>query len=103
LTGQVSFAAEDARGQAIDIFNKIDKMLAQAGTDKSRLLTAMIWVKDMKTDFVPMNEEWNAWIDPDNKPTRACVESPLARESLRVEVQVTAAVGEDFNAPRAKL
>ena len=65
--------------------------LAAAGTDKSRLLEARIWVKDISRDFAAMNAVWNAWIDKQNKPTRVCVEAPMARPSILVEVQVTAA------------
>ena len=70
---------------------QVDSLLAAAGTDKSRLLEARIWVKDINRDFAAMNAVWNAWIDKHNKPTRVCVEAPMARPSILVEVQVTAA------------
>ena len=65
-----------------------------AGTDKSRLLTAMIWLKNIDEDFAAMNGVWNAWVDPDNKPVRACVEANMARPSILVEIQCTAAAAE---------
>ena len=70
----------------------MDSLLEQAGTSKSNLLTAQIWLKDINRDFKGMNEVWNAWLDPENKPVRATVESQMARPQILVEVQVTAAV-----------
>jgi enamine deaminase RidA (YjgF/YER057c/UK114 family) len=70
----------------------IDRRLASAGTDKSKLLTCQIWLKDIKKDFKTMNSVWSAWVDPDNKPVRATVEANLALECILVEIQVTAAV-----------
>ena len=71
--------------------NRCDDLLKDAGTSKSNLLTASIWLKDIKRDFKDMNEVWNGWLDPNNKPVRATVEANLARDVLLVEVQVTAA------------
>ena len=75
--------------------------LADAGTDRSKLLSATIWLKDINRDFKGMNEVWNAWVDPENKPVRATVEAAMAREILLVEIQVTAALDknpfEDLN------
>merc|ERR1719231_1662659 len=70
----------------------IEQRLALAGTDKSRLLSCQIWLKDIARDFKAMNGEWNAWVDPVNKPVRATVESPLATPLMLVEIQVTAAI-----------
>jgi enamine deaminase RidA (YjgF/YER057c/UK114 family) len=91
LTGQTSDKGSTAKEQTMEILQKIEKILKSAGTDKSRLITAMVWVKDMDEDYKGMNEVWNAWVDPANKPTRASVEGRLARPALRVEIQVTAA------------
>ena len=66
-------------------------LLAQAGTSKSRALNATIWLKDIGRDFKAMNAVWNAWVDPDAKPTRATVQAEMARPSILVEIQVTAA------------
>lgn len=70
----------------------IDELLAQAGTSKSNILTASIWVKDMTTHFQGMNAAWLEWIDKENKPVRAAVEANMARPAVLVEIQVTAAL-----------
>jgi enamine deaminase RidA (YjgF/YER057c/UK114 family) len=90
--GQV---AQNARGapvaeQTRDILATIDKLLAQAGTDKSKLLTANIWLADIAT-FKEMNQVWDAWVTPGNSPARACVQSKLAAPEYTVEIMVTAA------------
>lgn len=77
-------------GQTQAILATIDDLLAQAGTDKRTILTAHIWLKDM-SDFAAMNTVWCAWVDPDNKPVRACVQSTLSDPAFLVEIQVTAA------------
>ena len=73
---------------------KVDALLAQAGTSKSNALQATIWVKDIEADFKSMNAVWNAWVDPDAKPVRATVQAEMARPSILVEIQVTAALPE---------
>jgi enamine deaminase RidA (YjgF/YER057c/UK114 family) len=90
--GQV---AQGARGAAVaeqtrDILATIDKLLHAAGTDKSKLLTANIWLTDIAT-FDQMNQVWDAWVTPGNPPARACVESKLAHPDFKVEIMVTAA------------
>ncbi|MGI9304315.1 MAG: RidA family protein [Gammaproteobacteria bacterium] len=91
--GQVALEAPGASAaeQTRDIVQRIDGLLAEAGTDKSKLLTATIWLANMD-DFAAMNEIWDAWIDPANPPTRACVESKLATPDFLVEIRVSAAV-----------
>lgn len=74
------------------ILAKIDALLAAAGTDKSKLISAQIWVKDISQHFKPINKVWCAWLDPKAKPVRATVEANLALPSLLVEIQVTCAV-----------
>lgn len=91
LSGQVSEADDTVAGQTRGILQKIDALLDQAGTDKSRILTAAVWVSDV-SGVKAMNEEWLKWVDKENMPARACVESKLVRESLLVEIQVTAAL-----------
>lgn len=81
----------DVKAQTADVLAQIDATLAEAGSSKAKLLTANIWLTNIQ-DWSAMNEVWDAWIDPDNKPTRATVESKLAGENYRVEIQVTAAV-----------
>ncbi len=82
----------DIRAQTRDVLAGIDKRLAELGTDKSRLLTAQIWVKNIKDDFAGMNEVWDAWVAPGNAPTRATAECQLALPEILVEIIVTAAV-----------
>jgi enamine deaminase RidA (YjgF/YER057c/UK114 family) len=79
----------DIKGQTQQIVDKIDGYLAQAGTDKSKLLQANLWITDMG-NFSAMNEVWNAWVDADNPPVRACVRADLAVPELLVEIMVTA-------------
>jgi enamine deaminase RidA (YjgF/YER057c/UK114 family) len=94
LAGQVSQAAkgQSVTAQTRDILAVIDGLLAEAGTDKSRLLTAQIWLTDMGT-FAEMNAVWDGWVSPGNTPARATVQSPaLAAPGYDVEIMVTAAV-----------
>mmetsp|Transcript_31279 Transcript_31279/g.63949 ORF Transcript_31279/g.63949 Transcript_31279/m.63949 type:complete len:148 (-) Transcript_31279:404-847(-) len=90
LSGQIDGTASDIVGQTENILAKVDTYLAEAGTDKSKLLTSTIWLKDIEKDFGPMNEVWMKWIDPNNKPARATTQASLARPDLLVEIQVTA-------------
>jgi enamine deaminase RidA (YjgF/YER057c/UK114 family) len=90
------FVAEAAAGKSVkeqtaDILSQIDATLAKAGTDKSKLLKANIWLTDIAT-FAQMNDAWDAWVSPGNTPARATVESKLAAPSLDVEIMVEAAV-----------
>jgi enamine deaminase RidA (YjgF/YER057c/UK114 family) len=80
----------DVTGQTQQILAKIDALLAEAGTDKSKLLSANVWLSDVST-YDQMNVVWDAWVTPGNPPARACVESKLARPSLKVEIMVVAA------------
>ncbi len=84
-----SDASADIGGQTQQILDKIDGYLAMAGSDKSKLLQANLWITDM-ANFAGMNEVWNAWVDPENPPVRACVQAGLARPELLVEIMVTA-------------
>ena len=69
----------------------IDALLAQAGTDKSKILMATIWLADI-ADFEAMNAVWDAWVDPANPPARATSEARLATPDYLVEIIVVAAV-----------
>ncbi len=82
--------AQDIKGQTKQILDKINSYLAQAGTSKSNLLSANLWIKDMAL-FADMNSVWNAWVDPENPPARACVKAEMARPEVLVEIMVTAA------------
>lgn len=78
------------REQTANILSKIDAVLAAAGTNKSKVLSANIWVTDIRNRD-EMNEAWLAWIDPANPPARATVEAKLADPRWLVEISVTAA------------
>ena len=94
LGGQTaSDKSEDIRGQMRQALAKVDKVLGDAGTDKSRLLTAQIWIKNIARDFAGMNEVWDAWVDPEALPTRATAQCDMAFADTLVEVMVTAARG----------
>jgi enamine deaminase RidA (YjgF/YER057c/UK114 family) len=94
-SGQTDTISPNITGQTKNVLAKIDDLLAQAGTSKSNLLTASIWVKDIESDFKEMNATWSDWLDPENKPVRATVQSPMARPQILVEIQVTATVGDE--------
>jgi len=76
--------------QTKSILAQIDGFLAQAGTNKSKLLSANIWITDM-AKFAEMNAVWDAWVSPDNTPARATVEAKLASPDYLVEIMVVAA------------
>lgn len=90
LAGQVGTPGASVTQQTRDILAKIDKLLAASGSDKSRLLQAVIWLADM-ADFAEMNAVWDAWVDPENPPARACGEAKLATPEYKVEIIVVAA------------
>ncbi|MBD3663369.1 RidA family protein [Sulfitobacter aestuariivivens] len=90
LAGQVGTAGASVAQQTQDCLDKIDALLAEAGSDKSRILQAVIWLDDM-TDFAEMNEVWDAWVPEGAAPARACGEAKLARPDFTVEIIVTAA------------
>jgi len=79
----------DITAQTKQVLDRIDDALRLAGTSKSKLLTAQVWLADMRL-FEAHNAVWNAWVDPQNAPVRACVRADLVRTCL-VEIMVTAA------------
>jgi enamine deaminase RidA (YjgF/YER057c/UK114 family) len=92
LAGQVADdASQDITGQTAQILATIDRLLAQAGTDKTRILMAQIFVANMK-EFDGMNKAWDAWVPEGNAPPRATIEARLASADYKVEIVVTAAV-----------
>ena len=91
LAGQVGAEGASVTEQTIAVLASVDRLLAEAGTDKSRLLTAQIWVADI-ADFAEMNAVWDAWVAPGNAPARWTGEAKLATPGFKVEVIVTAAV-----------
>jgi len=90
LAGQVGSPSGSVTTQTEETLSKIDTLLERAGSDKSKLLQATIWLADM-ADFAEMNAVWDAWIDPANPPTRACGESKLATPDYKVEIIIVAA------------
>ena len=91
LAGQVGEPGDGVAAQTRSILESIDSLLAEAGTDRSRLLTATIWLADM-FDFATMNTIWEEWIGGANAPTRATGEVRLATPDYKVEIIVTAAL-----------
>ena len=92
--GQVALGAPGASvtEQTKDILARLDGLLSQAGTDKSNLLSATIWLTSMD-HYAEMNAVWDAWVVPGHTPCRACVESPrLASPDFTVEIGVIAAL-----------
>ena len=90
LSGVTPDPAGDITSQTKQVLDRIDGLLAKAGTDKSKLLTAQVWLADMRL-FEAHNAVWNAWVDRQNPPVRACVRADLVRPGLLVEIMVTAA------------
>lgn len=92
LAGQVALDApgESVAAQTTDILARIDRLLESCGSDKSKLLSATIWLTDMDS-FEEMNSVWDAWVSEGCSPARACVESRLAAPQFNVEIGVIAA------------
>ena len=91
VAGQTaSDPSADIRTQTEQVLKRIDDLLAAAGTDKSKLLSATVYLSDIRY-FDDMNAVWVAWVDKNNLPTRATVEAKLASPKLLVEIVVTAA------------
>ena len=93
LAGQV---ANESAGQSVaeqtkEILAKIDALLAEAGSDKGKLISATIWLTDM-SNFAEMNALWDAWVQPGATPARACVEAKLAAPQYTVEIAIIAAL-----------
>ena len=92
VAGQVADdPSQDVKGQTTQILAKIDKLLEQVGADKTKILSANIWLADYTT-FNEMNEVWDAWVPEGDAPARACVESKLAFPQYTVEIGVISAV-----------
>lgn len=89
LAGQVGNGPSVSE-QTIDMLAEVDKLLEKAGSSKSNILSATIWLATMD-DFADMNTVWDAWIDPANPPARACGEARLATPDFLVEVMIVAA------------
>ena len=91
LAGQVAEdPSQDTAGQTRQILAAIDRLLGECGSDKTRILSAQIFLADI-ADFSAMNSEWDAWVPAGHTPARATVESKLATPKYRVEIKVVAA------------
>jgi enamine deaminase RidA (YjgF/YER057c/UK114 family) len=90
ICGMVGDPVGDVVAQTRQALGRIDDLLAQAGTDKSKLLTAQVWLSDMRL-FRQHNAAWNEWVDSERPPVRACVQAELFAPGLLVEIMVTAA------------
>ena len=91
LAGQVGKPGDSVTEQTREVLAQVDRLLAEAGSDKTRILTAQIWLADM-ADFAEMNAVWDAWVPQGHCPARATGEAKLATPDYRVEVIVTAAL-----------
>jgi len=90
LSGQVGTPGASVTQQTQEILAGIDRLLASAGADKTRILSAQIWLADI-ADFAEMNAVWDAWVPQGDCPARATGESKLAAPGYRVEIIVVAA------------
>lgn len=90
LCGQVG-AGKTVAEQTRDCLARVDALLDKAGSSREHILQAIVWLADM-ADFAEMNAIWDAWVPEGHAPTRACGEARLARDDLRVEIIVTAAL-----------
>lgn len=91
LAGQIAEdAAQDIRGQTREVLGHIDRLLAEAGSDKTRILMCQIYLADI-ADFAGMNAIWNEWVAEGHAPPRATVQAKLAKAEWLVEMVVTAA------------
>jgi len=91
LAGQVGNPGDGVTEQTKTCLEKVDSLLRDAGSDKTRILQTTIWLDNMN-DFAKMNEVWDSWIGSGNAPARACGESKLATPEFKVEVIVVAAI-----------
>lgn len=90
LCGQVG-AGDTVAAQTEDCLARVEALLTEAGSDREHILQAIIWLADM-ADFAEMNAVWDAWVPHGHAPARACGEAKLARDALKVEIIITAAV-----------
>jgi enamine deaminase RidA (YjgF/YER057c/UK114 family) len=91
LSGQIAEATKaDAFEQTREVLGHIDRLLAEAGSDKRHILAATVYLASIK-HYADMNRAWDAWVEPGATPTRATIEAKLARPEYLVEIQVIAA------------
>jgi enamine deaminase RidA (YjgF/YER057c/UK114 family) len=91
LAGQIATdTKQDIKGQTREVLGHIDRLLAEAGSDKSRIVSTQIFITDM-ANFPAMNEVWESWVVPGNTPPRATVEAKLADPACLIELVIVAA------------
>jgi enamine deaminase RidA (YjgF/YER057c/UK114 family) len=90
LAGQVSAEGQSVTAQTQGILKQIDDLLAEAGSDKTKILMAQIWLDDM-SDFAEMNAVWDVWVPQGHEPGRAAGSAHLATPGFKVEIMITAA------------
>ena len=81
---------QDVKGQTSQVLKRVDQLLSEVGSNKSKVLTAQVWLNDIRHRNA-MNEVWLSWVDSKNLPARACVEAKIADPTCLVETMVTAA------------
>ena len=91
LCGQVGERGASVAEQTAGTLEKIETLLAEVGSDKTKILQAIVWLASMD-DFAEMNSVWDQWVVPGCEPARACGEAALASPELKVEIIITAAV-----------
>lgn len=92
LSGQVpNDLTGDITQQTEDVLAKIDTLLAASNSNKTQILSAQVWIKNMARDFSAFNAVWENWMPVENSPARAAVEANMAREQVLVEIMVIAA------------
>ena len=83
--------SQDIAGQTRQALGEIDSLLAKGGSDKTRILSAVIWLSDIG-DFAAMNAVWDAWVVPGQAPARATVQAKLSDPAMKIEIMVVAAI-----------
>ena len=92
LAGEVpDDTSKDITGQTREVLAKIDRLLAQVGSDRTKILSAQVFIADMG-EFAGMNAAWDAWVAPGNAPARATIEAKLANPAYKVEIMCVAAL-----------
>jgi len=91
LTGQVGTAGKPAAEQMTEVLGKVDALLAEAGSDKSKIVNTVLVLDDIR-DYDAVNAVWDQWVDKENAPARSTIEGRMASKGLLVELIVTAAL-----------
>lgn len=84
-------AGDDVVSQTKDVLVQTDALLAKVGSDRTKLVSCMIWLKDIG-NVKAVNEIYDAWVDAENLPVRACVQAAMGQDRYEIEIQVTAAI-----------